>query len=255
MQNKKNMLYQKIKDIKTKEQFEKEIKKIQEEYDNLFDENTAALLILDELGRNLENQYKINNLQPGIECTITGEITKINQTHNFNRKNGTNGRVTNLEITDSTGTCTLVLWNKDVGLVENKTIKKGTHVKIINGYVKKGYNGIEINAGRWGLIETSIENTTKTIKKAETEGKIKGTLIEKMPTKPFFKDNGEFGFVTTIKLKTKEKIKEITIWDQKVKEIQKFKEGDIIEIKNMDLREKNGKTEMHLNGRSMIKKI
>ena len=60
MHKTKDQLYQQIKDIKSKEEFKKEIDKIQKEYDNLFNEDTAALLIVDELGRNRENISKIN---------------------------------------------------------------------------------------------------------------------------------------------------------------------------------------------------
>ncbi len=43
----------------------------------------------------------------------------------------------------------------------------------------------------------------------------------------FSRDNGEFGFVTNINMKSKSEEVEITVWDEKVKEIKKFKIGDI----------------------------
>jgi len=258
MQINKEQLYELIKDIKTKKEYEEDIKKIQTEYDQLFDENTASLLIIDELGRNKQNICKISDLKTGEECTVYGQITKINQQRTFNRKNGSNGRVVNLELTDNTGRCLLVLWDKDVELVKNKTIQKGTNVKIINGYVKEGYKNIELNVGRWSIIETEPENApeniiNETIK--EDENIIRGKLIEIEPTHAFFKDNGEFGFVTKIKIMENTIVKKISVWDEKVKEIQKYRIGTQIEITNLDTREKNGTKELHLNGRSNIKKL
>lgn len=254
MHTKKEELYNKIKDIKTKEEFEEEIKNLQKEYDDLLDEETLALLIVDSLGRNQENICKITDIKSGIECTVFGKVTRINEARSFNRKNGTNGRVVNLEISDETGTCGLVLWNRDVDLVKNKTIKKNSNLKIINGYVKDGYNGIELNLGRYGLIEVSEEeiDVKKSSVKKDT---VKGEIIDVQPSKAFFRDDGEFGFVTKLKLKTDDDTKEITIWDEKVKEIQKYEEGDKIEISNIDNREKNGVTELHLNGKGKIQKI
>jgi hypothetical protein len=143
-------------------------------------------------------------------------------------------------------------------IVKNKTIQKGTNVKIINGYVKEGYKNIELNVGRWSIIETEPENApeniiNETIK--EEENIIRGKLIEIEPTHAFFKDNGEFGFVTKIKIMENTVVKKISVWDEKVKEIQKYRIGTQIEITNLDTREKNGTKELHLNGRSNIKKL
>ena len=256
MHRNKEQLYQEIKDIKSKDEFEKEIDKIQEEYDRLLDENTAALLIVDKLGRNKQNISKINELEPGMECTIFGKITNITKSRKFNRKNGSTGQVINLELTDDTGACGLVLWDKDVELVKKKTIQKGTNVKIINGYIKDGFNGIEINVGRWGLIEIEPEDRLD-IKKEKTpeDNILRGKIIEIEPTRAFFKDDGEFGFVTNIKLETKDDVKQITIWGEKVKEIQKLKQGNSIEIENIDIKQKNGKEELHVNSKGVIKKL
>ena len=258
MHKSKERLYEKVKKSITKEEFENQIKEIQKNYDGLFDEETSAFLIVDKLGANKENICKISNLINGKECTVFGKIKNISKTRNFNRKNGTQGHVINLELSDETGTCNLVLWDKDVELVRNKTIKKGSNVKIINGYVKNGYNGIELNIGRWGLIEIISEEEIKfkeTEKTKEKPSYISGELTDIKPTRAFFKDNGDFGFVTNIEVKTKKGSKQLTLWDEKVKEVQNFKTGDKIEINNINIRKKNGKEEIHLNGDGKIKKI
>jgi len=256
MHKTKEKLYEEIKDIKSKREFEKDIDKITIECDGLLDADTAALLLIDELGRNKQNIVKIKELKPNIECTVIGKITDINKSRNFNRKNGSTGKVINLEISDETGKCGLALWDKDVDLVKNKTIKLGTNVKIINGYIKDGYNGIEINVGRWGLIEIEPEKIQDATKEKNSENKtIKGNLIEIEPTHAFFKDNGEFGFVTNIKLKTNDKIEKIIVWGEKVKEIKKLKLGDFVEIKDIDIRQKNGYKELHINSKGTIKKL
>ena len=256
MHKTKDQLYKSIKDLKTKNEFEEEINKIKQEYDDLFDDDTAALLIVDELGRNKQNLSKIDELESGMECTVFGKITSINQSRTFNRKNGSTGQVINLELTDDTGKCGLALWDKDVELVKNKTIQIGTNVKVVNGYVKDGYNGIEINSGRWGLIEIEPDNINglKSDQKLDPE-KIEGKLIAIEPTHAFFRDNGEFGFVTKITLETIDGEKQITVWGEKVKEIQKLKPGNIIQIENYNLKQSNSAKEVHINSKSIIKKL
>jgi len=49
--------------------------------------------------------------------------------------------------------------------------------------------------------------------------------------------------------------KHITIWDEKVKEIQKYKIGDQILLKNVTLKQNNGRTELHANGHCTIKQF
>jgi len=48
--------------------------------------------------------------------------------------------------------------------------------------------------------------------------------------------------------------KQLVIWDEKVKEIQRFKQGDSLIIENFDMRQKNGNKEIHVNGKGTIKK-
>ena len=250
MQKNIDQLYEKISDIQTKKEFINDIKNIQKQYDDLLDEYIAGLIIVDKLGRNKDSITKIKDLEPGMECTIEGKITNIGETHVFNKKNGLTGQVINLDITDETDTCKLVLWHKDVELVKNKKITVGSTVKIINGYVKQNQNGKEINVGRWGIIEIQESN-----KETSNNNGIKGEILEIKPSKAFFRDNGEFGFVTNIKIKTKNEIIKITLWDEKVKEIQKYKTGDKIQIENITFKQKNGVKELHLNGKSIIKKL
>jgi len=187
---------------------------------------------------------------------VFGKVTNIRESRTFTRKNGSSGRVINLELADDTGTCGLVLWDKDVGLVHNNTIKNGTIIKVINSYIKEGFTGIEANIGRWSLLEIEPEDAPTFTNKLTTDiTLIKGTLIEVEGTRAFFKDDGKFGFVTTIKIKDDEGVKQLTIWNEKVKEIQQFNVGDTLEIHDIDMRQKDGTMEIHVNGRGTIKKV
>jgi phosphopantetheine adenylyltransferase len=59
MHKTKTELYDLIKDIRTKKDFEKELKTRYKNYDGLLDEATIALLMVDELGRNKQSIDKI----------------------------------------------------------------------------------------------------------------------------------------------------------------------------------------------------
>lgn len=253
MHKTKDQLYDMVKDLKSKSDFETAIHERFQQYDGLIDEDTIALFLVDELGRNKQSITKIAEIQPDTDCTVVGIVTTMQQPKTFKKKNGSSGKVVNLEIRDETGICRLVLWNDDTEL--GKQIQIGTKVKIVNGYVKNGFTGIEINLGRYGILEIEPKNNTDTSMTPPeniTGDMIKGVLIKKEPTRAFFKDNGEFGFITTITLKEKDQEKQFTVWGEKVKEIQRFKIGDTITISKISQKKYNGKTELHLNGDSMI---
>jgi replication factor A1 len=256
MHKTKNELYNLIRDIKSKEEFENDIKKRFEEFEKLLDEETIALLIVDELGRNKKVISKIADIKPNFEYTVVGQVKNVYESRKFKRKNGKPGKVINLDISDETGSCRLVLWNNDVEIVKNKDIVKGSIIKIINGYTKEGYSGVEINLGRWGLLELESSDQIQTIFDTQANtNEISGELTHKNPTKVFFKDTGDVGFVTTIKINGENEEKNITLWDEKVKEIQKFKIGNKILIKDVTIKQNNGIKEIHANSNSEIKKV
>ena len=248
MHKTKTELLEIIADIKPKKEFEKEINRQYTLYDELLDKDTIAYLLVDQLGRNTQSITKIVELTPNGDYTVVGRVLSISDSKTFKRKNGSPGKVINLEITDETGTCQLVLWNGDIDSIKNKEIKQGTMIKIINGYTKTGYTGgMEIHLGRWGLLE--VEPTDASSQSQQRKylcDEISGVLVLKEPTKAFFKDDGEFGFVTTITMKEHNIKKELILWDHNVKDIQTCHIGDTLTLKNVTKKWCNGKTEFHV---------
>jgi ssDNA-binding replication factor A large subunit len=255
MHKTKSELYEFVSDLKSKKEYEQEIKSRVKHFDGLIDGDTAAFLLVDELGRNKHSTTKINELEPEKDFTVVGKVVSISDSKTFKRKNGTAGKVTNLEITDDTGTCRLVLWNDDIGHIKNKEIRTGTTLKIINGYTKTGYTGgLEINLGRWGSLEVEPVKESGVKEAAAYPDEISGILVCKEATRAFFKDDGEFGFVTTVTINQDGHEKLVTLWDQTVKDIQQFKPGDRIVLQHVTTKQSNGKKEYHVNGDGIIRK-
>jgi replication factor A1 len=255
MHKTKNELYDLVKDLKSKNEFEDEIQSRFLTCNKLLNKDTIALLLVDELGRNKQVFHKISELQPNSEYTIIGIVTHIYDSKSFKRKNGTTGKVINLIISDDSASCRLVLWNKDVERMANKKIIIGSTVKIVNGYTKNGYNGLEINVGRWGMFEVVSDTQLMHLSKQQNNSDyIEGILTYKEPTKPFFRDDGEFGFVTNIILKKGDEEIKVTLWDSKVKDIQQINIGEHIRIKHFTKKQNNGRKEFHVNSNAVIEK-
>ena len=256
MHKTKTELYELVSDLKTIKEFEQEIKSRVKHFDGLIDSDTAAFLFVDEVGRNTHSTTKITELEPEKDFTVVGRVVSISDSKTFKRKNGTAGKVINLEITDDTGRCRLVLWNDDIDHIKNKEIRIGTTIKIINGYTKQGYTGgLEINLGRWGLLEVvPVEGACVKESSPAYHDELAGTLVHKEATRAFFKDDGEFGFVTTVTIDQDGRETLVTLWDHCVKDIQQFKPGDRITLKHVTTKQSNGKKEYHVNGDGIIRK-
>lgn len=283
MRKPKAEYYELVKDLISHEDFEKEIKKRFDEYNQLLNENAIAFLIADEMGRNVGHVSTIRELKDAEEATVYVVVTKIFEPRVF-EKNGRKGKVVNLEIRDETGECRLVLWNKDVELVEKGIIKDNTVLKVVNGYIKKTGNIFEINVGRWGAVIPESEDAAESAKHFSSiprknkgfpedtpKGLIKvdfidlsdikpgmnvnviGAIISKDGPKSFIRKNGSTGFISNTVINDGTGSSRLILWDERAKETAKFEIGDNIEIRDGYTKSDNG-AEIHVGSRGKIKK-
>jgi len=246
----KDELYEVVKDMLSREEFEEKVKEAAAEYGGLIDEVAAAMVVVDNLRSDFFNVVKISDLEELKEITLYARIEFLGEVKKFD-----GGRVANIVISDETGMCMLVLWDNNAGLVEDGRIVEGMTVKVINGYVKKGYYGIEVNVGRWGIVEIDAgevkgyEKNVKLLDAREGIVNIRVRIKKIYPTRIFFTEKGE-RFAASILAEDESGERNILIWDEMAKLLQDFEEGDIIEIKRAYA--KNG--ELHAGWMSAIKK-
>jgi len=162
-------------DISREELLER-IDKKYEELSGLITKEGAAYIIAREFGINLINESRrrleIKNIVDGLKnLSLIGRIFKISNVVEFKRSDGSDGRVVNLFIGDSTSYIKLPLWNEQLQIVDDENIKLGDVVQISNGLAKENNFGeIEISLGKFGCIKTiedslDIPDTDKLINK------------------------------------------------------------------------------------------
>jgi replication factor A1 len=83
---------------------------------------------------------------------VVVKVLRIYDPREFQRDDGSTGRVANLLVADDTKTSRLVLWDDDVGLVEKGEIKDGDILKVKRGYIRERMGEIEVHVGRFGKI-------------------------------------------------------------------------------------------------------
>jgi len=96
---------------------------------------------------------KIAELGDGMASVdMVCRVMRIYEIREFEREDKTKGKVVNLVVGDETGVARLVLWDEDVGLLENGQIKEGDIIKVKKGYVKVRYEEPEVNVGKYGKL-------------------------------------------------------------------------------------------------------
>jgi len=118
----------------------------------------AAYLVAKEMGVNLLNNEKrkleIRNIIAGMRnVSVAGRIFKISNIVDFKKSNGTDGRVVNLFVGDKTGFFRMPLWNDQVELVKEGTIKIGDIVQVSGALTQENiYGDVELSLGKYGRI-------------------------------------------------------------------------------------------------------
>ena len=94
---------------------------------------------------------KIANIK---SLTLTGRVASIREVHEFQRKDGSNGKVLSFTLVDNTGRIGIVVWDDNTDIINNPKFKINAIVQVTNGSSKwSDYNNAyEINIPRWGAI-------------------------------------------------------------------------------------------------------
>jgi replication factor A1 len=79
-------------------------------------------------------------------CSVSGFVTGLGEVREFQRGDGTPGKVANIYISDSTGRVKVALWGDHVRLIDGLDL--GYRAEIIDCQIKSGWNEeLEISCG------------------------------------------------------------------------------------------------------------
>ena len=225
----KQNLYHQVRDLISKEDFEHCVQEEITAFNGLIDETTAALIVVDKLDPHFFSSTTVAELETGSDATLYAAVDYIGDIHTFDR-----GGVVNVVIGDPTGRCVLVLWDANVGWIDDDRMKPGSVIKIINGYVREGFYGLEVNIGKWGLIDLSPlkpsefrANSTLTPLTQATRGvvDIAVTVRHICPTQIYLTEGGE-SFAAIMRGVDISGERDITLWNKMARDVQDYQPGD-----------------------------
>ena len=87
---------------------------------------------------------------------VCGKVTKINQTHEFTRKDGSKGSVGSFILSDDTKSIKIVVWDENTSFLNRQKFTKGKEVEVTNAYSKLntfgGSSTLEVHLGRFSTL-------------------------------------------------------------------------------------------------------
>lgn len=144
--------YDLVKDLVSREEFDRRVRGKMEEWEGLLEEDVAGLLVVDELGRSQVEFATLAEVGEDIPVRVRVRVEEVGQVKEFSRTRGRPGRVVNLTISDTSAKCRLVLWDDELDFVAS--VRPGALLELVDCEARRGPFGLEILRGRWGTIRT-----------------------------------------------------------------------------------------------------
>ena len=80
--------------------------------------------------------------------TITGQIISVSEVREFQRTDGSQGKVLRMRVGDGSGEITCVFWDNLADMVAREGLASGSQVRLLHGYTKNGMDGeVEFHLG------------------------------------------------------------------------------------------------------------
>jgi replication factor A1 len=221
-----------------------------QKFSGLLTEQGAAFMVQKELGVGAKETFeevKIGQLQDGMKgIEIKGIVEAIFPLKEF-EKNGKKGKLKSFILSDGTGEVRITLWNDQADKYE---LTKGSELIVSNALVSKYNEKNQVTLGFNGEIkilnkkEEAFEKVNS-LKSGMNGVNLVGRLVRKFPCKDF--DSGERkGKLCSFQFGDETALLRATAWNEKADELEKFNEGEVVEIKNAYTKEGRFGVELHL---------
>ncbi|MBZ9570419.1 replication protein A [Methanobrevibacter sp. TMH8] len=193
---------------------------------------------------------KIAEVQEMKDVSLIGLVTKIQDTIEFDRADGSKGAVKSIEIADDTGSIRVTLWGDDTNL----EINKGDIIKITGGniefdeYTETGYR-VNTNWNTQIITDPDEENNlidvlkeyqaqlgpikVEQVQLIEEDGEevdVLGRIINMNDPREFQRDDGTTGLVRSGDLADETGMIRLSFWDEKAQ--NNFEPGKAFLIEN-----------------------
>jgi replication factor A1 len=236
----------------------------------LLSDEGAARLVAEELlirtrGRDL-GRMQVKDLVSGLnDVTVSGRVLLAWPPQEFQRRDGTPGRVMNLVLVDRTGRVRCALWDRHADTASRIGNLQGKIIRIGHAYTRQGLAGdAEVNAGDRSSIEfdppdiphfdfPEFEELFIPVGKItpETNQVNAVGIVQADPRHYSFTKEDRLGSVLRTVIADESGSISVAAWNERAEELRDIKKGDILQIVNARTRlDTNARPELHVEARS-----
>ncbi|OYR77242.1 replication factor A [Halorubrum sp. C191] len=243
------------------EEFEAAVEDKVEQMGGLADEETAAMLIAHELRD--EEADTIADIEPGMnEVKFLGKVTAIGEIRTFERddEDAEEGRVCNVDVADASGSVRVALWD-DMAAAAEEELEVGQVLRVM-GRPKEGYSGLEVSADKVepdedAEVDVQVLDTYRVedLTLGASDVDLVGQVLDTDSIRTFDRDDGSEGRVANLTLGDETGRVRVTLWDGKADLAEEFAAGEVVEVGDGYVRERDGDLELHVGDRGTVERV
>jgi replication factor A1 len=239
-------------------------------FGGLCDSVTAAKLLNNDLGAVVEENNKqpfeptkIGTIVMGSDVSIRAKIISIAPIREFDRKDKSIGKVSNVIVADETGSISLSLWDEATDKISNGILKENMVIEA-TGQARDGYQGLMLNVSKDDILRPSNESMEASLpltKINNVKDGAFGLFLEAQilaigNTKTFNRKDGAIGKLANITLGDDTGKIAATLWGDKADSIKDIKMGETLLIKNANAKVNNysNKVELQIGDKTTFEK-
>jgi replication factor A1 len=237
-------------------------RKKQESHGLLSDEGAIRLLAQQLTGLTGPStgisDLRISSVQAGLsDATISGEVLSISQPREFQRSDGSVGKLVRLRLKDPSGQLTCVMWDSSVEVVLSEGIATGSKLRLAHGYTRLGLAGeVEFHIGARSTIQVLSKSILRGIDIQTpqiVENPLEGNAPEavRVRIRKLQKSRGENGPAWAL-CENETGLTMAKFWDDNIETVLSIGEGSVITIKNPWMTERNGMIYLNAGSKSSI---
>ncbi|MFC5277485.1 single-stranded DNA binding protein [Halorubrum rubrum] len=231
-----------------------------EQMGGLADEETAAMLIAHELRD--EEADTIADIEPGMnDVKFLGKVTSIGDVRTFERDGEDDeGRVCNVDVADASGSVRVALWDEMATAAEEE-LEVGQVLRVM-GRPKEGYSGLEVSADKVepdedAEVDVQVLDTYRVedLTLGASDVDLVGKVLDTDTIRTFDRDDGSEGRVANLTVGDETGRVRVTLWDDKADLVEEFASGEVVEVGDGYVRERDGDLELHVGDRGTVEAV
>jgi replication factor A1 len=237
-------------------------RKKEESHGLLSDEGAIRLLaqqlsVVPPVNSDLKDQ-RIFSVHAGLnDSTITGEVISVSDAHEFQRSDGTQGRVLRMRVGDASGQITGVFWDSLADTVAREALTPGSRVRLLHGYTKFGRAGeVEFHLGSRANIQILGRASSQGFApnaSSSVAGKLGASGLLRVRLLKLRKSQSEQG-PTWALCSNEAGLMIAKFWDNQAQSVLELGEGSLVAIENHWVTERNGLVYVNVGAKASVKK-